>query len=565
MVTAFIILDSADIALAEGILSNIGAGDYKTFIFDPTLRDKVATSKLKNLELIPWSDCLDYADLFASSRNAAHDIGRSLDQAVQSTLQGASIHNWQFLHFYYLLIAVRWYGEMWKALHAKLADYEPHIFVCDNPSEFYWPSFIPTLLLIQALQKANIRFKAYTHGKRKSDTNVVPNVLKAAQLARAGDVLTHLPTCFYDHAYFSGELAASKRRVLHINSKYWDVELANAEHVGLARLDTTIPGISAETNATIEETLIQLREALNVELRGYLTLPAYHERQVEHMVSNFRAQLATYFMLRTQFANKRPAQAILSDHDAGFHGPLISFCRDYDIPVLMLPHSKTSADIEFSYANITVLNHPVQGLAVLNGDGRRAKAGVLAYPEILQTSSAPSSKLKTLGLLLNGISLNGVMATEYGVYLQGIAEISAWCKRNGVNLRIRCRQGQSLFSDLTAFTDVTVDDLSACMQCSLVDFAKSVELCLMYDAPTNADIDFLKNGIPILNPIPSRLADTEAGTVKEDLVPRADVKSTLARLDAYLNDPLNLHLFRMRQFAIYAALQAQAMPLSSFL
>ena len=103
------------------------------------------------------------------------------------------------------------------------------------------------------------------------------------------------------------------------------------------------------------------------------------------------------------------------------------------------------------------------------------------------------------------------------------------------------------------------------MACTIQAFAQMNDVCLMYDAPTNANIEFLKIGAPILNPVPAPLTKAEAATADRRVIPRNDVGGILEVLDTFTADPMNLHAFRMRQFSAYLAELQGAYPLRRFL
>jgi hypothetical protein len=114
-------------------------------------------------------------------------------------------------------------------------------------------------------------------------------------------------------------------------------------------------------------------------------------------------------------------------------------------------------------------------------------------------------------------------------------------------------------------TGIPRASLEASIGGSLSAFAAQVDLCLMYDAPTNADLEFLRNGIPILNPIVSPLSRAEAATANARVVPRDSVEAILDMVEGFVTDPVALQRFRMRQFAEFAALHADARALRELL
>jgi hypothetical protein len=112
---------------------------YRVDIFDPTLLERVSASPLKNVRLVHWENCLDYPELERWSHAEAFELEGKLDAAVRDLLPGVSLCSWQHLSFYYLLMALRWYRNLWSEVLEDLPGCKYHVFVCDNPSYFYLP------------------------------------------------------------------------------------------------------------------------------------------------------------------------------------------------------------------------------------------------------------------------------------------------------------------------------------------------------------------------------------------------------------------------------------------
>jgi hypothetical protein len=87
----------------------------------------------------------------------------------------------------------------------------------------------------------------------------------------------------------------------------------------------------------------------------------------------------------------------------------------------------------------------------------------------------------------------------------------------------------------------------------------------MYDTPTNAGIEFLRVGVPILNPIPAPLSRSEAATVNQLIIPSASVDTILAQMDSFVADENSLQVFCLGQFADYMGLFKSAYALRRFL
>jgi hypothetical protein len=377
------------------------------------------------------------------------------------------------------------------------------------------------------------------------------------------DVLTHLPTCFYDHPYISDELAAAGKRSINVEPKYWGVPLHSTSQVKLARLQRgELEGRGMAPLAALEG---QLETGLERALAPWIASAGYRARHVRQLCNLYLSQLASLHLLERYFHAGRPARMLLSDHDGGFHGPLLAYAQRHQIPVCLLPHSKVGNDCDFSYGNLTSLTHPLQGAPLVNARGRRLLHFTLSYPEQYAASSAVPAPLRRISLLLNGLSLNGVQCTDWRSYLDGIRAIDAWCRQRGLELAIRCRPGQGLLELLEQAIGAPRAATAATLAQPLANFVQEAELCLMYDAPTSAAIEFLRQGVPILNPVPAPLSKSERLWTDSELVPRADVAATLARLDGFFDDPDMLHEFRRRQFADYVARSAQSYALRRFI
>ncbi|MGZ8221947.1 MAG: hypothetical protein ACXWT0_09890 [Methylobacter sp.] len=561
MENILIITSEYDIPIAETMASDLVS--YKVYFFDPTLVDLVHTSSLRNTELIVWDACLDYPTLVRSAHAHAKALERELGQSMAELLPECSIMGWQHLNLYYFFMAYQWYSGLWPDMLDRLREGKAHVFLCDNPFNYYWPSFVPALLLLQQLRTFDIPFSATTYGKRPDESDVVINLCDGSVSGEYYDLLTHLPTCFYDIDYFNEELQASGKTNININPKYWGVELAATQNVNLMRLkDQQLIGGGHPKLDTLAERLSTKLDAL---LMPYIATPSFRERQVANLSNLYQSQIVSLHVLEHYFSNCRPGKVLMSDHDAGFHGPLMAFAEKNHIPVVVVPHSKTSVDIEFAYRNITVLSHPIQGLPPFNGDRKLLLHFALSYAETFSGKSAMPQQIRKVGLLLNGLSLNGIFCTNFSTYIEGIKQIDHWCKHNDIELLIRCRPGQSLYEILNQAIGIGRSSLQACLTGSLQDFAENIDLCLMYDAPTNAEIQFLRMGVPILNPIPEPLTKAEAVTGNSQVIPHNNVSEILSMLDDFVADNNNFHTFCNRQFANYVSLFKNACALRRFL
>lgn len=556
-----IITSSHDIPIAEGTAAEMAS--YKVYFFDPTLVDVIRNSALRNTELIVWDNCLPHPEQQAAAHEHAHLLEQELERSMRELLPKFSISGWQHLNLYYFFLTYHWYSGLWKDVLGKLEKGRPYVFLCDNPSNYYWPSFLPALLLLQQLKTCEIPFSGVTYGKRPDESDVLMNLCDGNPDGERYDLLTHLPTCFYDANYFQAELQASGKSNINIEPKYWSIALGATRNINLVRLkDQQILSAGWPALGVLEA---QLAETLDALLTPFIVTPDYRARQVGHLSNLYQAQIVSFHLLERYFQHHRPGKMLLSDHDAGFHGPLISFAEKHNIPVLMLPHSKVCIDVDFTYNDITMLSHPIQGQPLVNGRRKRLLHFGLAYPEEFSGRSANRGGIKKVGLLLNGFSLNGIQCTDFPTYVAGIRQIDAWCRQRGIELSIRAKPGGGMIELLSASIPFERAGLEATVADSLQNFVRNIDLCLMYDAPTSAATEFLRKGVPILNPIPAPLSWSEALTTSSQVVPKANIDDTLAMVDAFIGDNSIFHTFSCRQFGEYVSLFSQSHALRSLL
>jgi len=235
------------------------------------------------------------------------------------------------------------------------------------------------------------------------------------------------------------------------------------------------------------------------------------------------------------------------------------------VPVFLLPHSKTSTDTEFRYHRMAALTHPMQGCPVFNPAGRALANHALSFPETWNASTHLTDKIATVSLLLNAQSLNGIPFTSWKAYLQGIREIVACSKELDIELKIRCKPSYSFIGQLSQELGLNPSALRENVAEPMEQHIAGCDLCLLYDAPSSANLQFLKNGVPILNPIVEPLAPAEQAMGNSSVFPTEGIEATLERLRTYVAEPLLFHDFRLSQFRNYVKLFEHASALRTFL
>jgi hypothetical protein len=544
-----IVTGAPDIPVAENAARNLDA--YKVYYFDPVLADLIRDSSLQHAELIVWDDAPDYPALVESAHARAFAMERDLAESLRPLLPQHTADAWQHLNLYYFFLTFLWYSRLWRELGGRLAGGRAHVFINDNPVNYYWPSFLPGLLLLEQLRSWGFPFSAFTYGARPDESDVVMDFPAAGPVAERFDLLTHLPTCFYDVGYFNEELRASGKTNINVQPKYWSVALEATQRINLLRLGerrnlTDLPAFDAVAQA--------LTESIDALLVPYISTADFRARQAGQLSHLYQSQATSLHLMESYFERVKPKKIVLSDHDAGFHGPILSFAERHDLSVFMLPHSKVCNDIEFVGKNITILTHPLQGQPLRNGVGKEVFYSGLSYPEMISKNTGMPAAINKVGLLLNGFSLNGIFCTDLSSYISGIIKIQQWCRSFGIELAIRSRPGNTLTSLLVSALGVARSGIEACTNCSIQSFAQGIDVCLMYDSPTSGAIEFLKSGIPIVNTVPKPLSAAEVLWVNHSVVPQLSVEETLSKLLSFRLDENIWHKFSRNQSSSYLRL-----------
>jgi hypothetical protein len=557
-----VILHANAIAAAQ----QVGAGlpDYAVYLFDPVLGDPVAAAGLRNVELFTALGGPSYHAMDNSAHAAALALETELDQ-MQRAQSGISIIGWQHLNLYYLSLTLQWYGALWERLGPQLQQRRVHVLINDNPADYYFDSFLPSLLLVGYLQKHGIAFNAYCYGARGAPVYAVPDLAGYTSDEGPNCLLTHLPTCLYDIDYFCDEMRAAGKRLINFEAKHWNLPIEASRQIGLIDVEKALVGLTPTMQVQLNVITEAARERLGQLLRPHIGLPIYCARQVDHIVQLYRSQLVTYFELQRFFRDAVPEKLLLSDHDTGFHGPLIGFAEQRSLPVILLPHSKVSSDIDFSYHNILILTHPMQGRPIHNTDRRSVSHLSISFPEHFTCASGVGNGLRTVSLMLNALSLNGIPYAPSDIYLDGIKRIVTWCRANDVNIKIRCKPSYSIFRLLSAVVGAEIQTLMRSMNETLDVHATDCDSCLMYDIPTTGAMYFLRNSIPILNPVVTVPTTAFMAIVHSDVIATESVDATLLRMERFKSDPSTLYAFRTAQFEAYRAQFQRARALRTYL
>lgn len=534
----------------------------EVWVFDPHLLDDLVHAKVQNARYINCESQFRVPEFFAQSQREAIEVEHDISNQLKDASGTLSVNFWQHLSWFFLRGTLNGYAQLWDTLlSSEVEDVYFHVPLYDRPALFYLPSFLPAVMLMERLAARGIPFKAYAHSTITQSPRFLPANVGCTSSGPI-DVFLHVPTCSYDSAFYEAELVATKRKVLKFKSQIWNVEMPSFDQATLVHDTEVLRTLDQSTQLHIAESTQAIESWLGLYFQKFIRTVSYAHRQARHIAEQYRAQLIFYNFLEKRFGQGLPKRLVLSNHDAGLHGPFLSFAQKHDIPVVMLPHAKVfNFPVASPYTNIVAAVHPIQGGGVSNLDGKNLHAHTVCYPSSLTYTYRAPERLRSIGLILNKFSADGMSLVDTNTYLDGLREIRHWCQRRGIKLRIRLKPGGACIIWLMGQLGLTLEDLNANMHIQIVDFASANDICLMYDAPTSGAAEILRCAIPLLAVVPRTLGDIEDRIVSNEIVPRVSVAIALDQLDNFQSDPVSLLAFRNVQFRRYADRALNAVPL----
>lgn len=562
MPTQIAILNLSDIAVATQLAKQ--HDEPRFIVFDPSLVDRLVVAGLTPYELITWDEAPAYPHFADEALREARLLGAAIDAVVAREWPSDDLRlgSWQQLSLYYQHLTLAWYDALFGAVVHRLQGDKLVVPVADGAQRYYFHGFPPGLLLLKHAQAQKIEIQGFTYGTQPLVPQPVPD-LRGRCAQRGEFLLTHLPTCLYDGPHFNDEMVAAGKPVINLRARNWNVDLACASAIDPIDADEGAAALPDETMERIEALVAAISTPMDAHFVRWISSPGFRAQQLQLQLAAFRAQLITLALAQAHFSERRPSRLLLSGHDTDYHGPLLAWARAERVPVLVLPHSKTSTDLDFAAEGAMVLHHASQGYTVCDASGQRPAQLVMDFPTTLQFSTHTPARVRTVGLLLNAVSVQGVPEAHLAPYLQGVRRMVAWAQGLGLNLVLRARPGSTILH-LLARTGLTSEQITTSTQGTMAEFAERCDLCLMYDAPTSGAIELLNRGVATLNPKVSALHRRHT-PIATELVPSADIEDSLARATQLVTDPTELQRFRKQQFLGYTQRCSQAVGLRTLL
>lgn len=529
----------------------------------PHLADRAEAEGLPvQLMRVPGSDVL--ASAYHAARRQSLALQTRIDTHLAQFDPLAPGCAWGQHDLFYAFYTLYGFASLWTSVIGHVKAGQWHVPVPDLPFRYGCHSYVPGLLLLERLAAAGQRLRAYRYNLPAWDRPLLPDLQAAAGNP---DLLSHLPTCFYDHAHFEQAVVDSGRNCLNLPSQHYNVDMPRLPGTPQQPLDVAEQALSPAQLDRVATVASAIGEELGRALTPLLASPTYRQPQVDSIVAGYRRQMVFSAALAQRFDTQAPRTLLMSNHDAGLHGPLLTLARRHRIRVLMVPHSKIyNAPVPAAPGlDLHCLTHAVQGVPVHDVNGQAVSASTLAFPERLQWSVGPAKPLRVLGVLLTGVSYSALCGTDLDRFVRGLRRIIDWCQDQGVVCRIRCKPSEPMIGMLSDALGMPQAQLLADMGGSLDDFARACGLCITYDQLTSGAVELLRLGVPTLHALVRPLLLEEQCMMDSAIVPRAEVGELLQRLGLFVSDAQQLWMFGRDQYQAYARAWRDARPLGAFL
>lgn len=567
MDTRLVLTHRLDIPAARHIASL--HPEAQVVVVCPHLADRCESEGLRvQLLQLPVGDPVQQA--YAEARRVARTLQRRADAVLATVDDAAPGCDWLQTELFYLSYTMLGYRALWQRVLAQLPAARWLVLVAETPFRYGAHSCLPALALLELRGLHGHSMQAFSHPQPELGQDLLPDLHASAA---AGDpaVLSHLPTCFYDHAHFEQVLVERAERgggsCLNLPAPHYDVPMPRLAGAPMQSLDAALSHLDPAQALAIDTAAEQLEADMREALNPLVASPRYRAPQARALAQAWRRLMLFSALLRQRFDGRPPRSLLLSNHDTGLHGPLLSLARRHRARVVLVPHSKIfNAPVPaVPGLDLRCATHPVQGLPIHDAAGRAVETSLLAFPETLGWQSRPPRPLRTLGVLLSGVSYNGLCGADLPRFVRGLAQLREWASARGVACRIRCKPSEPLLALLTQGLGMPADALLADMAGTLADFIAASDLCLSYDVPTSASVELLRTGVPTLHVVLRPQMPEEEALVHAAIVPRVPPGELLPRLDTFHSDPAHLWQFGRDQFQAYVRAWATARPLSTLL
>jgi len=551
MLNVIILFERPDISAVNYLQTQFQ--DSEVWVFDPHLLDDLEKENIQSCKYVNYKLNVNHVQFFNLMREEALLIESEINAILNAEDKVSNIYNLHTLNWETLQTNLNGYTQLWNQfLENDLSNYTFHLPIYDRAGNYYLPSFIPGLILFEKMNQKGLHVKAYSHSTMAEESRRLP-ILSDNQNINEFRIFLHLPTCFHDADHFQNELLSSNNKSINFPSQDWGTNLSLLETAILQEDHLVIGKFDSKLQLEISKKINLIEPIIYNHFKKYFSAESFLIRQVKNMSIRYKASLIFINYLDKLCAKSLPDAIVLSSHDAGLHSAFYHIAQKYNIHTIVLPHSKSiNWPIESNSTNrILALTHSIQTTSVVNIHKKDIFVAKIIYPADSKILFKKSLSLKTIGIVLNKFSNDGISFVNTDDYLSNLREVIKWAKKNNILIRFRLKPGGTCIKWLSINLNLSPSILIECLSMSISDFATETDLCILYDAPTSGAIEILSVGIPLIGIKFRELVITESSIVCNELVPYMTTKDGLQLLNKFSNSKESLDDFRCAQAINY--------------
>ena len=151
-------------------------------------------------------------------------------------------------------------------------------------------------------------------------------------------------------------------------------------------------------------------------------------------------------------------------------------------------------------------------------------------------------------------------------YFYELSNFIAWCNTMEYDLQIRCRPNETIFFKLAENNFIDINQITHNTQIPISQFAdNSIDICVFFDSPSSASIEFLNKGIPVFLLKTKTFSDFENAQINKTII-SCKINSELQILiKSLLNDNTLYNKFKLKKFYDYIKLTKKSPTLEDFI
>jgi hypothetical protein len=447
-----------------------------------------------------------------------------------------TLHGWDVGVFFLALQRAAVARQLGAQIEATFPDRRLAVLRPAVSQQMYFDSFVSTDLV--AIDPARFTVIDSYNQTRWHRVDAYEMAFDSALLRQAmadGKItaITHVPTCFYDHAWLAEEVSRQHAFTLDLVSPFWDVPL----HRGPT---FTTPLISQPQDAPAAYRL-RAERVLEDTLGHLLPQPRARAAQLRAWGQRCLWQMVNFNALRQGLSDGQAGpslQFLLSDQDAGLNGPLFSVADGLGAPITVMPHSGHPSMLMPHARRVTAVERAGYGCQPRTVLGQNVNVRPVRFAQ--RVMRCDHDQVRAVCVLLNSMQTEGLSHVDAYGLASFYRALALLCENAGVDLILRPKPGAPALSVLATALGVPPNRLVEHTTQPLERLAESSQLCIAYGEPTTGVAPFLDGGSLVLQVNEQRWPTDYTvcmPLVQDGVIPLLDNASALQRVQALLADP----------------------------